>query len=58
MMLYRLTLIALTLFCTGCSAAPGPLRKLSIPFIGNPKEQALRKQVEADSFPTAKQAGL
>ena len=57
-MLHRLTLIALTLFCLGCSAAPGPLKKLSIPFVGNAKEQSLRKQVEADSFPTAKQAGL
>ena len=57
-MLHRLTLIALTLFCLGCSAAPGPLKKLSIPLIGNSKEQSLRKQVEADSFPTAKQAGL
>ena len=58
MMLYRLSLIALTILCVGCSAAPGPLRKLSIPLIGNSKEQLLRKQVEADSFPTAKQAGL
>ena len=57
-MLHRLTLIALTLLCLGCSASPGPLRKLSLPLIGNSKEQSLRKQVEADSFPTAKQAGL
>jgi hypothetical protein len=57
-MLHRLTLIALTLLCAGCSTAPGPLKNLSVPLIGNSKEQAMRKQVDADSFPTAKQAGL
>jgi hypothetical protein len=54
----RLTVAALTLCCLGCSAAPGPLQKLSFPFGLNSKEQLLRKQVEADSFPSAKQAGL
>jgi hypothetical protein len=58
MMPRRLILIASILFCLGCSAAPGPLKKLSVPLLGNLKEQSLRKQVAADSFPTAKQAGL
>jgi hypothetical protein len=49
--------IALALCSFGCTSAPGPLKKLSVPF-GNSKDQSLRKQVEADSFPTAKQAGL
>ena len=41
MMLYRLGLIAVVLLCMGCSAAPEPLKRLSIPLIGNPKEQSL-----------------
>jgi hypothetical protein len=41
----------------GCAGAPGPLRKLPA-FGKNAEEQALRKQVEADPFPSAKQAGL
>jgi hypothetical protein len=56
--LYRSTVVALILLCAGCTSASGPLRKLPIPLGGNSKEQTLRKQVEADSFPTAKQAGL
>ncbi len=57
-LLCRLTVVVLMLSCVGCSSTPGPLRKLSLPFGGNSKDQSLRKQVEADSFPTAKQAGL
>lgn len=38
-----------SLSCTGCG---------SLPFAQSPKERALRKQAEADSFPTAQQAGL
>jgi hypothetical protein len=53
-----LTIVALVLCSVGCTAAPGPLKKLPLPFGGGMKEQALRKQVDADSFPTAKQAGL
>jgi hypothetical protein len=45
--LCRLTLVALMLLCAGCSV-----------FGKSAKEQSLRKQVEADSFPSAKQAGL
>jgi hypothetical protein len=57
-LLRRLTGVVLMLLCAGCSSTPGPLRKLPIPFGSHSKEQTLRKQVEADSFPTAKQAGL
>jgi hypothetical protein len=49
----RLILAAIMLFCVGC-AAPGPLREL----VGGGSDQSLRKQVEADSFPTAQRAGL
>lgn len=49
--------VVVALWCAGCTSAPGPLKKLPLPF-GNSKEQSLLKQVEADSFPTAKQAGL
>ena len=47
--LFRLSIIAMTLLSAGCA---------SIPFLGSSKEQTLRKQVEADSFPTAQQAGV
>ena len=47
--LSRLVVVVLSLLCAGCA---------SVPFLGNSKEQTLRKQVEADSFPTAGQAGL
>jgi hypothetical protein len=53
--LCRSTVITLILLCTGCTSARGVLQKLPIP---DAKQQALRKQVEGDSFPTAKQAGL
>ena len=56
--LCRLTVVVLMLLCVGCASTPGPLRKLAIPFGRGSKDQLLRKQVEADSFPTAKQAGL
>jgi hypothetical protein len=53
-----LLVVALMLMCAGCASTPGPLRKASIPVFGSSKEQSLRKQVEADSFPTAQQSGL
>jgi hypothetical protein len=51
------TLIALTLWAVGCHSAPGRLRNLSLLPEGA-KDRSLRKQVEADSFPSAKQVGL
>jgi hypothetical protein len=42
-------MVVLICFCTGC---------VSLPLIKSSKEQVLRKQVEADKFPTANQAGL
>jgi hypothetical protein len=51
-----MAVFAIALNCVGCASTPGPLDKLPIPF--GSRDQALRKQVEADSFPTAKQAGL
>jgi hypothetical protein len=56
--LCRLTVVVLTLLCASCSSTPGPFGTLLRPLEGNSKEQSLRKQVESDSFPTAKQAGL
>jgi hypothetical protein len=55
--LLRLTVVMLVAWSAGCTSTPAPLKKLPLPFAGH-KEQALRKQVEADSFPTAQQAGL
>ncbi len=49
--------VALTVVLLGCSAAPAPLKKMN-PFGQSAQEESLRKQVEADPFPTAKQAGL
>jgi len=46
------------LLAAGCSLLPGPLKKLPGPFGRNSADESLRKQAEADSFPTAKQAGL
>jgi hypothetical protein len=57
-LLCRMAVVALLLWCLGCASTPGPLRKLPTPFGSHANDQALRKQVEADSFPTAKQAGL
>jgi hypothetical protein len=50
-------LVVLSLVCAGC-AASGPSKGLSLPLIKNAKDEALRKQVEADSFPSAQQVGL
>jgi len=50
--------IVLTLVCVGCTSISGLPKKLPNPFDQSAKEQSLRKQVDADSFPTAKQAGL
>jgi hypothetical protein len=54
--LHCLLIVLLLLSCAGC--ASGPVKNLSLPFGRSSDDKALRKQVEADSFPTAKQAGL
>jgi hypothetical protein len=51
-------LIFVAFCCIGCSSTPGPLQKLPNPLGGLSKDQKLRKQVEADKFPSAKQVGL
>ena len=51
-------MLGTVLLATGCSLLPGPLKKLSGPLGRNSSDESLRKQAEADSFPTAKQAGL
>lgn len=56
--LCRSAIVALLLLGVGCASASGPFKKLHLPIGGNSKEQVLRKQVEADSFPTAQQSGL
>ena len=54
-LLCRMTIIALMLLCAGCGSTP--LKRWSL-FGESSKDRALREQVEADSFPSAKQAGL
>jgi len=56
-LLAGLMAVGLTVLFLGCTAAPAPLKKLS-PFGANSQDESLRKRVEADPFPTAKQAGL
>ena len=51
--LCRLAVIVPMLLCMGCASG-----RLPLPFGRHSSDQALRKQVETDSFPTAKQAGL
>jgi len=51
-------MLGVVLLAAGCSLLPGPLKKLPGPFGRNSADESLRKQAEADSFPTAKQAGL
>jgi len=53
--LCHLFVLALMLFSVGCDSAPK--KRLSL-FGENAKDRQLREQVEADSFPSAKQAGL
>lgn len=57
-LLCRFTAVALMLCCVGCSSASKPLQSLPNPFSSNSKDESLHKQVDADKFPTAKQAGL
>ena len=49
-------LVALALPSAGCGIVPGPLKNL-VP-LGNSSDESLRKRVEADSFPAAKNVGL
>ena len=51
-------MLGAVLLATGCSLLPEPLKKLPGPLGRNSSDESLRKQAEADSFPTAKQAGL
>ena len=51
-------MLGAVLLAAGCSLLPGPLKKLPGPLGRNSADESLRKQAEADSFPTAKQAGL
>jgi hypothetical protein len=54
----RAAMLGVVLLAAGCSALPGPLKRLPGPFSRKSADESLRKQAEADSFPTAKQAGL
>jgi hypothetical protein len=56
-LLWRIIAALLMLCCVGCSTASTPLQSLPNPFGQNAKDDALHKQVDADQFPTAKQAG-
>jgi hypothetical protein len=42
---------------TGC-ASEGPTGQSSLPFGKNARDESIRQQAKADSFPTAQQAGL
>ncbi len=54
-LLCRLMVVALMLLMAGCDSAP----KKRWSLLGESgKDRQLREQVEADSFPSAKQAGL
>jgi hypothetical protein len=57
-LLGRSSRAVLLLFCLGCSSSSKPLPSLPNPFGQSAKDEVLHKQVQADSFPTAKQAGL
>jgi len=57
-LLGRLPVLVLTLVCVGCTSTSVLSKKVPTSFGQSAKEQALRKQVDSDSFPTAKQAGL
>ena len=48
----------LLMFCLGCNATSKPLSSLPNPFGPSANDEALHKRVQADSFPTARQAGL
>ena len=56
--LRRLTVAVLMFLCAGCNATPARVQKLVPPVGQGSKDQTLRKQVDGDSFPTARQAGL
>jgi len=50
-------LAAIAFSAPGC-AAPEASKGLPIPLFSGGRDASLRKQVDADSFPTAKQAGV
>jgi len=43
---------------TGCSTVPGTRQPAGLLATDSASDQALRKRVEADKFPTANQAGV
>jgi len=49
--------VGAALLLAGCTAAESPRRSM-LPFGKSAREGSLRKQLEADPFPTAQQAGL
>jgi hypothetical protein len=51
-------ILAMVLLIPGCSTGGNALAGLSSPFGGGAMDEHLRKQVQADPFPTAQQAGL
>jgi len=51
-------IVVITLLISGCSEISGPLMKLTSPFGRKTVDESFRKQVQADPFPTAQQAGL
>jgi hypothetical protein len=53
-LLRQLVLIVLAFSFTGCAA----LGLSKLPFAKNSQDESLRQKVEADSFPSAQQAGL
>jgi hypothetical protein len=62
-LLRRLSKLALLAMClvaisAGCSVLPGPVLKLPSKIGVKSQEAELRAKVEADKFPTAKEAGL
>jgi hypothetical protein len=42
----------------GCASSPETSGGVRIPLLSNSRDKALAKEVEADSFPTATQAGV
>jgi hypothetical protein len=56
--LWRIFVVLAVLLSAGCSSSAGPTKKQSSPWFESAKDRSLRKQVEADSFPSANQAGL
>jgi hypothetical protein len=54
----RAGLLAAMTLSAGCGALSQPLHDLTHPFGPSARDEAIRQQAEADSFPDAKRAGL